>query len=237
VVDRQVIIPLPEAEQYRLGVQRKRRQVEEEQEQKARAGRLLPRLLEADAVKLGQVLYFRRDAVPTGRTAWTLDESLYQATIINAEGIRSLEWTDPLTGATRQESPSLLAARLLHHLGERSGELTSAGINGMLYWTVDGEVSLRDLGQEVGVLERSGRRIDRDALRSVCQTIPSGRWTTYGEVAAAIGVPGAAQSVAGILATDWSVPNPHRIPAIERPYLARLEIERWSRPAGMSRVA
>jgi alkylated DNA nucleotide flippase Atl1 len=209
LVHSEVIIPLPEAEQYRLGVQRK--QVEEDQEQKARAGRLLPRLLEADAVKLGQVLYFRRDAVPTSGTGWSLDEPLYQATIINAEGIRSLKWIDPLSGEIRQESPSLLAARLLHHLGERSGELTSNGINGMLYWTVDGEVSLRDLGREVGVLERSGRRIDRDALRDVCQAIPSGQWTTYGEVASAIGVPGAAQSVAGILATDWSVPNPHRV--------------------------
>jgi alkylated DNA nucleotide flippase Atl1 len=211
LVHSEVIIPLPEAEQYRLGVQRKRRQVEEEQEQKVRAGRLLPRLLEADAVSQGQVLYFRRDAVPIGAVPWSLEAPLYQATIINTEGIRSLEWTDPTSGETRQESPSLLAARLLHHLGERSGELTSAGINGMLYWTVDGEVSLRDLGREVGVLERSGRRIDRQALRDLCAAIPSGRWTTYGDVAMAIGVPGAAQSVAGILAADWSIPNPHRV--------------------------
>jgi alkylated DNA nucleotide flippase Atl1 len=140
-----------------------------------------------------------------------LEESLYQATIVSAEGIRSLEWTDPASGETLQESPSLLAARLLHHLGMRSGELTSAGINGMIYWTVDGEVTLRDLGREVGVLERSGRRIDRDALRDLCAAIPAGHWTTYGDVATAIGVPGAAQSVAGILATDWSIPNPHRV--------------------------
>jgi alkylated DNA nucleotide flippase Atl1 len=211
LVHSEVIIPLPEAEQYRLGVQRKRRQVEEEQEQKARAGRLLPRLLQADALKSGQVVYFHRDFVPAGATPWTLDESVYQATIVSAEGIRSLQWTDPRTGETLQESPSLLAARLLHHLGERSGELTSAGINGMIYWTVDGEVSLRDLGREVGVLERSGRRIDRDALRNLCAAIPSGRWTTYGDVAKAIGVPGAAQSVAGILATDWSISNAHRV--------------------------
>ena len=211
LVHSEVIIPLPEAEQYRLGVQRKRRQVEAEQEQRARAGRLLPRLLEADAVTLGQVLYFHRDSVPPDATPWSLKEPLYRATIVSAEGIRTLEWTDPTTGETLQESPSLLAARVLHHVGARSGELTSAGINGMIYWTVDGEVTLRDLGREDGILEQSGRRIDREALRNLCGAIPSGYWTTYGDVATAIGVPGAAQSVAGILATDWSIPNPHRV--------------------------
>jgi methylated-DNA-protein-cysteine methyltransferase related protein len=130
---------------------------------------------------------------------------------VSDEGIRSLEWTDPTTGETLQESPTLLAARLLHHLGARSGELTSAGVNGMICWTVDGQVTLRDLGREVGVLERSGRRIDREALRNLCDAIPPGYWTTYGDVATAIGVPGAAQSVAGVLATDWSIPNPHRV--------------------------
>ena len=211
VVHSETIIPLPEAEQYRLGVQRKRREVKREQEEKARARRLLPRLLEADAVELGQTLYFRRDAVPPGAPAWSSQEPLYQARLISGEGNRTLEWTDPDSGETTQDSPSLAAARLLHRLGERSGKLTSTGINGMRYWTVDGEISLRDLGAEAGVLERSARLIDRDKLRDVCAAIPPGYWTTYGDVAEAIGVPGAAQSVAGVIATDDSVPNAHRV--------------------------
>ena len=81
----------------------------------------------------------------------------------------------------------------------------------MHYWTVDGEISLRDLGAEAGMLERSGRRIDRDALRAVCAAIPRGYWTTYGDVAKAIGVPGAAQSVAGAIATDELVTNAHLV--------------------------
>jgi hypothetical protein len=67
LVHSEVLIPLPEAEQYRLGVQRKRREVARGQEQKARAGRLLPRLLEAGALEVGQVLYFRRTPSPTAR--------------------------------------------------------------------------------------------------------------------------------------------------------------------------
>ncbi len=78
-VHSETIIPLPEAEQYRLGVQRKRREVVREQEQKARAGRLLPQLLEADALEIGQDLYFRRDAVPPGAPPWSPKEPLYRA--------------------------------------------------------------------------------------------------------------------------------------------------------------
>jgi alkylated DNA nucleotide flippase Atl1 len=81
----------------------------------------------------------------------------------------------------------------------------------MHYWTVDGEISLRDLGAEAGLLERSGRHIDRNALRAVCERIPPGRWTTYAAVAEAIGVPGAAQSVAGVIATDPSITNAQRV--------------------------
>jgi alkylated DNA nucleotide flippase Atl1 len=211
LVHSEVIIPLPEAEQYRLGVQRKRREVERDQEQRARAGRLLPRLVDAEAITIGQVLYFRRDAVPGGAPAWSRNEPLYSATLVTGEGNRTLRWRDPSSGEEVEDSPSLLAARLLHRLGERTGEISSAGVNGMHYWTVDGEISLRDLGAEAGVLERSARHIDRVAMREFCRRIPRGRWTTYGNVAEAIGVPGAAQSVAGVIATDDAVENAHRV--------------------------
>src|ERR1700683_2532774 len=81
----------------------------------------------------------------------------------------------------------------------------------MHYWTVDGDMSLRDLAAEVGILEGSGRHIDREALKRMCASIPSGRWTTYGDLATAIGASGAAQSVAGILASDPDVENAHRV--------------------------
>jgi alkylated DNA nucleotide flippase Atl1 len=211
LVNSEAIIPLPEAEQYRLGVQRKRREVEREQAQRAKARRLLPQLIEADALELGQPLYFRRDVVPATATPWSTKESLYTALLKAGEGNKTLEWTDPQSGMTFLDSPSLQAARLLHRLGLREGDVSSAGINGMHYWTVDGEISLKALGAEAGVLESSARHIDRDRLREICGAIPDGRWTTYGELAAAIGVPGAAQSVAGVIASDRSIPNAHRV--------------------------
>jgi alkylated DNA nucleotide flippase Atl1 len=213
LVHSETIIPLPEAEQYRLGVLRKRKETEREHRERARAGRLIPRLLEAEALEIGQVLYFRRDAVPTGGPPWTEESPMYRAKLITADGNRNLEWSDPETGELSLASPSLLAAIILHKLGLRRGDITSEGINGMNYWTIEGETSLRDLAADSGILEGrgSGRRIDREALRQLCKAIPQGRWTTYGDLAAAIGVPGAAQSVAGVIATDPAIPNAHRV--------------------------
>jgi alkylated DNA nucleotide flippase Atl1 len=211
LVHSEVIIPLPEAEQYRLGVQRKRREAEEGVKLRARAGRLLPRLVEAGAIQIGQVLYFRKEDVPAGAPAWSTEQPLYRATLVSAEGNRTLEWTDPDTNEPVIESPSLLAARLLHRLADQNGAVSSEGVNGMNYWTVDGVVSLRALGAESGVLDASPRRIDRTLLRKVCAGVPEGWWTTYGDVAAAIGLPGAAQSVAGAIATDPGVKNAHRV--------------------------
>jgi alkylated DNA nucleotide flippase Atl1 len=214
LVHSETIIPLPGAEQYLLGVQRKRRKAERVQEQKARAQRLLPQLVEAEQVKVGQTLYFRRDQVSEGATPpWSTKEALYSATLIASEGNRTMEWEDPDTQERVEASPSNLAARILHRLGNRSGEVSSSGINGMHYWTLNGEISLRDLGAEAGLLDGSSAasHVDRVALRALCSAIPAGRWTTYGDLATAIGVPGAAQAVAGVIATDDQIENAQRV--------------------------
>jgi len=211
IVSTETIIPLPEAEQYRLGVQRKRREVARDQEA-ARAGRLLPRLIDAGILEIGQSLLFRRDSVPDdAEPPWSRDEPAYSATVETAEGIRTLRWSEPHTGIVRVESPSLLAARILHELGAREGEISSAGINGMHYWTVDGEKSLHELAVENGMRNTSVRRIDRGAVRALLKAIPPGHWTTYGDVARAIGSPGAAQSAASAIASDPLVENAHRV--------------------------
>ena len=212
IVSSEVIIPLPEAEQYRLNVQRKRRDVIETQAAKAKAGRLVPRLLEAGALKIGDTLYFRRTAVPEDAVpSWSAEEPLYRAEVATVEGTRTLRWTDPDTGEAELISPSLLAARFLWRFEQREGLVSSEGINGMIYWTTDGEKTLRDLATEHGLLDSSSRRLDREALKRVCRAIPHGSWTTYGDIAASIGVTGAAQSVAGVIATDTGVENAHRV--------------------------
>jgi alkylated DNA nucleotide flippase Atl1 len=212
LVSSEVIIPLPEAEQYRLSVQRKRRDVIETQAAKAKAGRLVPRLIEAGALTIGDTLFFKRTMVPPGATpVWSRDEPLYRVVLATSEGTRTLRWRDPDVGEDELASPSLLAARLLWRFEQREGEVSSAGINGMIYWTTDGEQTLRELAAQYGLLDAANRRIDKTALKEVCSAIPAGRWTTYGDLAAAIGVPGAAQSVASVIATDPDVENAHRV--------------------------
>ena len=212
VVSSEVIIPLPEAEQYRVSVQRKRREAIETQANKAKAGRLVPRLLEAEALAIGDILYFKRTAVPDDATPpWSKDEPMYRAEVATGEGTRTLRWTDPDTGEPELVSPSLLAARFLWRFEQREGPVSSEGINGMVYWTTDGEKTLRDLAAENDLLEGPSRRLDKEALQIVCSTIPSGRWTTYGDIATAIGAPGAAQSVASVIATHSHVENAHRV--------------------------
>ncbi len=212
LVNSEMIIPLPEAEQYRLGVRRKRDEVKREQEQRARARRLLPQLIEAGALQIGQRLYFRQESVPAGaEPPWRIGEPLFTAQLIAAEGNRTLEWLDPDSGEPRLESASRLAAILLHRLGTKTGEVSSAGINGMLHWTVDGRITLQELGREIGVLEGAHRSVDRGLLRQFCAAIPAGKWTTYGDLAEAVGVPGAAQSIASVIASDAKVENAHRV--------------------------
>ena len=65
LVHSEVIIPLPEAEKSRLGVQRKRREVERVAEERSRGGRLLPQLVEHGALHPGRdtLLPARRSAI------------------------------------------------------------------------------------------------------------------------------------------------------------------------------
>lgn len=48
-------------------------------------------------------------------------------------------------------------------------------------------------------------------LRRYCAAIPRGRWTTYGDLAAAVGAPGAALTLGTIVASDDQITTAHRI--------------------------
>ena len=212
LVSSEVIIPLPEAEQYRLSVQRKRREVVQTRTVKAKAGRLVPRLLEAGALTIGDRLVLQTHRRSAGRHPRVgKEQPLDRAELATADGTRTLQWTDPQPARPSSSHPRCLPLGFLWRFEQRDGPVSSEGINGMTYWTTDGEKTLRDLATEHGLLDASNRRLDKEALKQVCSTIPYGRWATYGGIAAAIGVPGAAQSVAGVIATDAGVDNAHRV--------------------------
>ena len=218
IVSSEVIIPLPEAEQYRLSVQRKRREVIETQAAKAKSGRLVPRLLEAGALSLGDTLYFKRSAVPGRRhpRRGLEEEPLYRAELATAEEFARCGGPTRTPLSLSSFRPLCLPPACCGVSSGRPGPVSSEGINGMLYWTTDGTKTLRDLAAErAALLGRLKPTAGGQGCswRQLCST-PSlyGRWTTYGDIAAAIGVPGAAQSVAGVIAaTEAGVKNAHRV--------------------------
>lgn len=78
---------------------------------------------------------------------------------------------------------------------------------------MDGVTTLRDLAQEAGLEPGAGpsRQINRDLLRRYCAAIPPGRWTTYGDLAAAVGMPGAGLVLGSVVANDDQITVAHRI--------------------------
>ncbi|MGD9696988.1 MAG: MGMT family protein [Thermoleophilia bacterium] len=53
--------------------------------------------------------------------------------------------------------------------------------------------------------------VEPAALAALCTRIPAGRWTSYGDLADALGLPGRSRAVARVLADHHDVPNAHRV--------------------------
>jgi alkylated DNA nucleotide flippase Atl1 len=58
---------------------------------------------------------------------------------------------------------------------------------------------------------REGRKLDMDAAEAFIAGVPKGRWTTYGDVAAAGGSPGGAQAIGTWLLRGGGIPNVWRV--------------------------
>ena len=75
----------------------------------------------------------------------------------------------------------------------------------------DYEVKLQQKRQK-SAAKKAGRQVDFQAARAFIASIPSGRWASYGDVAAASGSPQAAQSIGTWLSRDGDdVPNVYRV--------------------------
>jgi methylated-DNA-protein-cysteine methyltransferase-like protein len=78
----------------------------------------------------------------------------------------------------------------------------------------------------------TGRAPFEDAVRAVVEAIPAGDVSTYGEVAAEAGYPGAARAVGNLLRTSAGLPwwrvvsaGGRLVPGSERDHAARLRAE------------
>jgi alkylated DNA nucleotide flippase Atl1 len=74
----------------------------------------------------------------------------------------------------------------------------------------DYEVRLQEKRRRASEV-REGRKLDFDAAKAFIAGVPAGRWTTYGDVAAAGGSPGGAQAIGTWLLRTSGVPNVWRV--------------------------
>jgi len=204
------IIPLPEAEKYRMAKQNK----EDSKKPGARkqGANVLNALIENDLLADGDELRFRQARIPMEvRAEWPPDRPGLTATLSTDGDTHNLVWTDPATGRSANYAISRLASMVLALVkGEDPNDVKSAGVQGVDYWEYEGK-GLKALATAAGLTTGSAAKFNAEDVREVCKQIPKGRWTSYKAVAEALGSPNGAQSVSRILASSKDWDNPHRV--------------------------
>lgn len=177
--------PLDQAEDLVVRPE-EREEVEAAQEQRRRSRSVVARIIEAGLLEEGQLLTVEPDTQVTldvrdAVNEWVSeDPARGRARWVNSNP-RCLRWE--VDGS--EWSTSGLAE---HIIAEASGALPS--ITGPTWWTEENGLRLHELLEEhLGepVYSRYGAERDWSDLHEVLAELPAGRWTTYKDLAAAIG--------------------------------------------------
>lgn len=203
------IIPLPEAEQYRMAKQEK--EVAKKPGARRQGPNVLTALIENDVLADGDTLTFSQAKIPAGSKGdWSEDRPELKADLSTSGDFPSLIWSDPESGETGKYKISTLASMILALVKGEVWKGTSSGVQGVDYWEYEGK-RLKALAAESGLTSGSIAKFRADDVRSVCLEIPRGRWTSYGAIARSLGSPNGAQSVSRIVAGFRDEDNPHRV--------------------------
>jgi len=203
------IIPLPEAEQYRMARQNK--EASKKPGKRKQGANVLNALIENDLLGDGDVLKFSQARIPAEfRTNWPPEREELSATLSITGEAPQLEWANPETGETETYAISRLASMILAMVKGEPWSQTSAGVQGVEYWELDGK-RLKALAAEKGLTSGGSAKFNTEDVRQFCLSIPEGKWTSYWAAANALGSPNGAQSVSGILAGFDDSENPHRV--------------------------
>ncbi len=209
-VQTEKIIPLPEAEQYRIAKQEKEESLISGK--RKQGSNILNLLIDNDLIDDGDVLSFVQSRIPAQyREAWPPDRDGLTATLkINGDTPR-LTWTDPHTGETGEYAISRLASMVLEMVKGGDPHDASASLQGVNFWELAGR-SLRQIALEEGlIVSTAPGKFTTDDVRKICLKIPKGKWTSYSAIAKALGSPRGAQSVSGVLTGFGDADNPHRV--------------------------
>lgn len=199
--------PLDQAEDLVVRPE-EREQVEAAQEQRRRSRSVVSRIIDAGLLEDGQLLR----VAPDTQVAVEVREQVSQW--ISAEPARGRAlWVNANPRCLRWEfdgnvwSTSGLAE---HIIGEASGH--SASITGPTWWETEEGLRLHELLEEhLGEPVYSGYGAERDwsDLHELLEGLPAGRWTTYKDLADAIG--SSAIAVGQHIANCSACPNAYRV--------------------------
>jgi alkylated DNA nucleotide flippase Atl1 len=170
--------------------------------QRARAARVVERLLAADTLAPGAKLQLRPDH---GLTA--SDRQVVEAWLAEDPARPEVRWTgdssDPLEwpyGTLRG-----LPSQVVSAVAQRAGVQLGATRAPTWFVTPDDGRSLVDLADAAdGTAPR-----DWSDLHDLLERLPRGRWTSYGDLAEVVGT--AAQPLAGHISACHECPHPHRV--------------------------
>lgn len=200
IITVQQLFPLPELEEFTVSPQRAQIRVAEERHTKQREQSTVRRLLRTRAIDDGTELHLRPTTEVTADIRASVDEWCREdprrgTAIWHNDRKGPLEW---LYDGGRYR-PTQIVRRIL---AEVAGIQRSP--RGPSWWVLsDG----RDLPTVAGVADRS--TFDWRELHDVLASLPTGRWATYGDLAALVGT--AAQPLGVHVAACSECPNAWRV--------------------------
>lgn len=195
------LFPVPDVEDFTVSPQRAQAQAVEESRRRVREKSTVARLAASRVIPDGTPLLLRPTTEVTPEVRVQIDEW------VQADPRRGrAQWfnraRDPLLWEAdgRHYRPTPIVAEILR---EASGIARS--VRGPAWWVLpDG----RDLPSVAGAVRGAGS-FDWSELHAAMEAVPSGRWTTYGDLAALVGT--AAQPVGTHIAGCPDCPNAHRV--------------------------
>jgi alkylated DNA nucleotide flippase Atl1 len=213
--------PIPEVEDFTIAPRlTEAKEVAKSRAQRRRATSAVSRLVEADAIEVGTTFRLQPTTEVDGETRAAVEDWINrdpdrgQATW-TGENPNALRWASD----DRTYTPTGLVRTILLEAAE-----LDRGTRGTSWWVNDDGDDLVALADELAGPVTVGTR-DWSDLHELLRRVPPGRWTTYGDLAKAIGT--AAQPLGTHVATCEDCENAWRILTADgRPSLSF----RWSDP-------
>lgn len=177
----QQLYPVPALEEFTLAPARQEAAaIRARVEERTRRGRSLDRLVAADALSIGTILSIVPETrlTPQERQAvgsWVAEQPARGRATYNGDPQQGLTWE--VDGS--RWSPSGLAK----HVVEQATGHRPHVIGGPRWWATPEGVTLRALADSI----EDTRGFDWTRLHEIMAGLPSGRWTTYGDLAAIVG--------------------------------------------------